>query len=732
MGSPADERVGVAEIANLAWPAALLAPDGRIRAANPALAALLGVPPAELCGTTLADRIAAADHAAWARLLAGDGPPEATVRFGDRRVAVTLSPRGALLLLLGHDVTPLVETLRATRREVSRLGDLLSIGSEHHWELDPGLTELVILDRRDESGVLVRDEAHHPFANWVRQVESDPNFPERVALPLRERRPFHEVVLRRQGRNGGIHWVRLSGLPVYDETGAFAGYRGVAADVTAQVEAEAALRASEQRFRDLLETASDWWWETDAELRYTYLSANFEEITGTPRERFLGRIPSRAEGGSGIRELLETQQPFRDVLRKKVRLGGRPRWVRTNGKPIFDADGNFLGYRGTATDVTAYIEAEEEAQRVQRRLIRAIENIPQPFVIFDRDDRIYACNAAYREMHRDADGKTAARPGVSAREMLRWRMASGRFAPLGEAERQALAAPTVFTKLPVDYRIRLTDGRTMVGHIHALENGDKVSIWTDVTAMRQAEEKRREIEAQLHHSQRLEALGTLAGGIAHDLNNTLVPVLALSRLLVGRLAGDPFAAEQLELIHQAAERGRGLVRQILAFSRKERPEMRVVDMAQLVANGLTLIRAGLPQEVMLRTALAAVPPVSGDPSQLGQVLLNLVTNAAQALDGDGGTITVSLGAVGERVVLAVEDTGCGMDQAVRERIFEPFFTTKEAGEGTGLGLSVVHGIVASHGGAITVASEPQRGSRFEISLPALPASARASSPTIAA
>src|SRR5262249_23326322 len=160
------------------------------------------------------------------------------------------------------------------------------------------------------------------------------------------------------------------------------------------------------------------------------------------------------------------------------------------------------------------------------------------------------------------------------------------------------------------------------------------------------------------------------------------------------------------LVIQAADRARDLLGQILAFSRKQAVEYKLVDLRQVVAQGIKLLRSLVPTTIDLVSELAAVPPVMGDSGQCYQVLVNLVSNASRALGSGRGVITVRLGCDAEPggVVLSVEDTGCGMDETTRRRIFEPFYTTRKVGEGTGLGLSVVHGIVTSHGGRIDVKS----------------------------
>jgi signal transduction histidine kinase len=270
-----------------------------------------------------------------------------------------------------------------------------------------------------------------------------------------------------------------------------------------------------------------------------------------------------------------------------------------------------------------------------------------------------------------------------------------------------------------DQTITLANGQTLKVEKRTLPDGVRVIVGTDITEIAEGERKRRDLEAQLHHSQKLEALGTLAGGITHDLNNTLVPIVALSKAMARRLPEGSRDRASLELVIQAADRARDLLGQILAFSRKQAVEYKLVDLGQVVAPGIKLLRSLVPTTIDLVSELAAVPPVMGDSGQCYQVLVNLVSNASRAIGSGPGVITVRLGYDAETggVVLSVEDTGCGMDETTQRRIFEPFYTTRKVGEGTGLGLSVVHGIVTSHGGRIDVKSTLGHGTTFTIHLP---------------
>ncbi|HXP75560.1 MAG TPA: ATP-binding protein [Stellaceae bacterium] len=258
------------------------------------------------------------------------------------------------------------------------------------------------------------------------------------------------------------------------------------------------------------------------------------------------------------------------------------------------------------------------------------------------------------------------------------------------------------------------------------------AILQDATETRRLERERNELYAQLLHSQKLEALGTLAGGVAHELNNTLVPVVSLAKVVMAKLLPGSREHASAELILEAGRRARDLVRQVMAFSRESAAGRKPLALDAFAADILRDMQPSLPAGIAVEQHLTPVPPVAADAGQLRQVLVALVSNAVQAI-GDGvGTVTVEVADDGGRLAtlrrssapapgvrLSVRDTGCGMDAVTKRRIFEPFFTTKEVGRGTGLGLSVAHGIIAEHGGQIAVESEPGIGTRFDIFLPCL-------------
>jgi PAS domain S-box-containing protein len=248
----------------------------------------------------------------------------------------------------------------------------------------------------------------------------------------------------------------------------------------------------------------------------------------------------------------------------------------------------------------------------------------------------------------------------------------------------------------------------------------------DISERRRAEADRLELEARLRQSQKMEAIGTLAGGIAHDFNNILTLIAGSAELAVFDLPGDHAARPLLEQIGRATSRAESLVRQILTFSRRRDEQREIVAVEPIVREAVGMLRSTLPAMIEIRTSIdRELPPIQADAVQLHQVLMNLGGNAAHAMREKGGVLTVEVQAVvrdapsgGAGVRVSVSDTGTGMDQETVDRAFEPFFTTKGSGEGTGLGLAVVHGIVGAHGGTIDVQSEVGRGTTFTVWLPA--------------
>jgi len=308
--------------------------------------------------------------------------------------------------------------------------------------------------------------------------------------------------------------------------------------------------------------------------------------------------------------------------------------------------------------------------------------------------------------------------------------------PLAGRTIQEAFPPLAGTEVPDRYRRICAEGGSWISEVPYRDDrfsgvyavtafqtapGMMAAMFLDVTERHQAEEQRRRLEDQLRQSQKMEAVGRLAGGIAHDFNNLLMVIMGHGELLRRGLEADDPRLRKVQHVMGAAERAARLVRQLLAFSRKQVLEPQVLDLNALVADAARMLRPLLGEDVKVVTRLApALGHVRVDPAQIDQVLMNLAVNARDAMPW-GGTLfleTANVGApAGDQVALVVRDTGQGMDETTRAHVFEPFFTTKSGTGGTGLGLSMVYGIVQQSGGQISVESEPGHGSSFRILLP---------------
>jgi PAS domain S-box-containing protein len=415
-----------------------------------------------------------------------------------------------------------------------------------------------------------------------------------------------------------------------------------------------------------------------------------------------------------VQRAIEHGEPF-DVELGIITARGNLRWVHAIGK----ADLERRRVTGFFQDITERKRAEEALRESEERYRRVSSVI---------SDIAYSCQAAEAGGYRIdwLTGATERITGYSADELMAkrcWRW-------LVIEEDRALFDKHVLGLVPgssgfCELRVRHGDGsvRWLASSAECALSADvhrAARLYgglVDITA-------RKALEAQLQQAQKMESIGRLAGGVAHDFNNLLTVINGYSQLLLAKLsAGDPLRAGLVE-ISKAGERAAGLTRQLLAFSRRQVLEPRVLDLNQVVEEMRSMLGRVVGEDVDVRIALhAEAGMVHVDPHQLEQVLMNVVVNARDAMPG-GGKMLIETARVGRYVMLAVSDNGVGMDGETRQQIFEPFFTTKGVGKGTGLGLSMVQGIVAQSGGHIDVYSELGQGTTFKIYLPA-PAGAAA-------
>jgi PAS domain S-box-containing protein len=530
---------------------------------------------------------------------------------------------------------------------------------------------------------------------------------------------------------------------------------GAVLDVTDRIRAEEVLRASEESLAVTLQSIGDAVIATDLDGGVTRMNTVAERLTAwsiaSAKGRPLADVFRIVDASS--REPLSS--PVQQVLSKGEIVGlanhamllardGREYHISDSAAPIRDASGRVTGVVLVFSDVSEQYRARQsllahtEALRVRDW---ALTQISQGVMITNHKRAITYVNPGFEAL----TGYPAAEAIGRDPKFLQGAATSS--ATLAEIS-SALGDGRGFRGEILNYR---KDGSSLWIALDISPIRDEAGVLTgfvgtqrDITERKQAEAERSSLETQLRESQKMESIGTLAGGIAHDFNNILGAILGNVALARGDLPAEHEANKSLQQIHKASVRARDLVQQILTFSRRQPQQMENQPLRPVVEDAMSLLRSTLPAGVGVDTVLADTPLyVNADSTQIQQVLMNLCTNAWHALKDSTGRITVGLEAVsleaaGARAVgalppghyahLWVSDTGVGMNAQTRERIFEPFFTTKPPGQGTGLGLAVVHGIVTAHHGAISVESEPGKGSTFHLYFPTQAGTAVASAP----
>lgn len=484
------------------------------------------------------------------------------------------------------------------------------------------------------------------------------------------------------------------------------------------------LRQSEERFREMAENINEVFWSADARLgSVLYVSSAYEAIWGRSRESLYTAPLSWMDSiHQDDRERVRVAQTNKQVVGKYdeiyriTRPDGTQRWIRDRAFPVRDATGEVLRIVGVAQDITD-TKLTHDRLREQASLL---DKAQDAILVRDLQNRVIYWNEGASRLYGWTAKEAVGRPIMD----LLYRgpgqlqaatqnvMAHGEWS--GELQHLTKEGKTV-----------VVESRwTLVRDDAGIPRGI-FSINTDVT-------EKRKLEQQFLRAQRLENIGTLASGIAHDLNNVLSPIL-MSIDLLKMACSDERSLSMLSTIDASARRGADMVRQILSFARGVEGRHESIDLRRIIHDIQHLVRETFPKSIQCECELAETRrPVMGDQTQIHQVLLNLCVNARDAMPA-GGRLTISASEVmvdeptaaahggkkpGPHVLIEVSDTGTGMSHEVVDKIFDPFFTTKEIGKGTGLGLSTVLSIVKSHGGMLDVRSTPGAGTTFAIFLPA--------------
>jgi len=590
-------------------------------------------------------------------------------------------------------------------------------------------------------------------ASIGRQLYVNPRRREQLLQLMGEQQQVHRFEAQMWRKDGTTFWGSLHVRPVHDENGQLVFMEGILSDVSERKQAEELTRQSEEKYRMLVDNAPIGILSFDGSGTIIEVNRRLIEILGSPSidaTRAINVLTFPALVESGIASLCQLCLEGRKVVSGEVPYitkWGKQTYLRILLAPTHDLGGGVYGCQAAVEDISERKKAEDdllESQNKYRGLYEAakrsedlyrslLESSPDAVVIYDLEGRCQYVNDSFTNIF----GWT--------REEIK----NKRIDYMPESEREASLAiigRVIDEGIPCSAfeTIRRTkDGRlldvSISGsrfHDHEGKPAGMLVILTDIT------EKKR-LEEQLRQAAKMEAIGQLAGGVAHDFNNLLTAMMGYASIVLQKMPEDASYREQVVQINRAASRAASLTRQLLAFSRKQVLDMKVLNLNAAIGEFVKILRRLIGENLELRTNFdPQLDMVRADPSQIEQILMNLAVNARDAMP-EGGKLSIETANVwldadyarvrpevnaGPHVMIALSDTGRGIDPRVLSRIFDPFFTTKEKDVGTGLGLSTVYGIVKQHQGHVAVYSEPGRGTTFKIYLPAVQETADQTAP----
>jgi len=507
-------------------------------------------------------------------------------------------------------------------------------------------------------------------------------------------------------------------------------------DITERRQAEETLKETVDKYRNIFENAVEGIFQSAPEGRFIDVNPALAQMMGfrSPEEMIQGFTDIahqhyvRPEERLRYSALLERDGVVKGFETEVYRKDKKSIWISINARAVCDKDGNVLYYEGTVENITERKQFADSLKSLEELESSMLSAIPHAVIGLKARSIIFANDSAEAVFGWTPQELVGRNTRILYRSDEEYEEIGKHFYPVLENQRFHREV----------FNCRRKDGKDIVCMVSSARIGsdltDKkiVAIYEDMTERKRTELEKGHLEAQLRQAQKMEAIGQLAGGVAHDFNNILTAVIGYGNLLKAKMAQDDPLRTYVEHILSSSGKAVNLTQSLLAFGRKQIIELKPCKISTLIKNVEKLLTRLLTEDIELLTFISpSDPTILADPTQIDQILINLATNARDAMP-NGGHLKIEVklaeinrafvesygyGEIGKYALISVSDNGLGMDTATKEKIFDPFFTTKEVGKGTGLGLSIVYGIVKQHNGYINVESELWRGTTFHIYLP---------------
>jgi len=720
---------------------ALVGLDGTIIDANESAAELYGYDKSEIVGKSLLDFFSsesvtkAAD--AIAAGLRGEyvGPIEFDVitKKGPRRF---LFPGGYHVVLEGGkevgflvsavDITERIKAEEALKRSEERYRTILEEMQDGYFEVDLAGNFTFVNDAVCNQLGYPREELIGMNNRNITASDDVEKVYEAFNRVYREGQPVRDFTFKIVRKDGTIGQGELAVFPLRNENGEITGFRGIGRDIAEHLQMIEDLRRSEERYRTVLDEMEEAYYELDIAGYLTFFNDALVRKAARPRQELTGMAYKEYTPAKDVKRLYEafsqvykTGRPLKGIPIQAVRQDGTIISSEDTILPLRNKAGEIIGFRGLSHDVTERLQMMEALRRSEERYRTMLDEMEEAYYEVDLTGNFtFFSDALCRQLGYSREEIT----GMSYKVYIPPENAKKVFEIYNSVYRtgepRKLFASSQIKKDGT--RVQTEDSIFPIRDDEGKIIGFR-GISRDITERKQREEEKKQLEQKAQFASRLASVGELASGVAHEINNPLTAVIGYAHLLLDRKDIPVDIKRDVEVINEGAQRVAGIIKKLLVFARQTKPERTYVDINDIINTTLELRAYSLQSnnvKVMLQLD-PDLPMTVADPGQLQQVFLNLIMNAEAEVKQThgGGKLAIKTERVGDNIQVSFKDNGLGIARENLERIFNPFFTTRKVGQGTGLGLSVCHGIITEHKGRIWAESQLGRGATFTVELP---------------